>query len=488
MKYSVEIPKIGAVDVWRKSARQLLALGIAPELVHFGTGTGLFAMTPLPTQPKAPPAVTLSKSAVQLIETALCHADPERFDRAYALIWRLKERQVRFGDRSDRAMRKIMAQAKEVRRDIHKMHAFVRFREGPPNGTRRAFAAWFEPTHNIVETATPFFAKRFGDMDWMIKTPELTALFRDGVLTFEETTDPAPPPDDATEELWCRYYAAIFNPARLMVSAMQSEMPQKYWKNLPETLQIPQLIRSAAERVDQMKALAPSQPPAFARAIARQPSCKMAHQATSALEKTMLDARRCTRCSIGGRATQLVWGEGPTDAKIMIVGEQPGDQEDLSGRPFNGPAGAVLDMALEKVGFSRDRVYITNAVKHFKFKPRGKRRIHQRPNTGEVDACRWWLEFEIQQVRPFLIVALGATAARALTGSGDQIADRRGQVETGFAALPVFLTIHPAYLLRLRNPAEASLQTQRFHEDITLAISYMQLLEFENRGKTQTQI
>lgn len=235
MSYNVVLPLIGAVAEWRRAARQLLSSYIPPEAVQFGSDTGLFPSDPLPPPDSRLPAMTLGKPALQMIETALCHSDPQRFDRAYSVIWRLRQGVLRFGDRSDPVMRKVMLQAKEVRQDIHKMHAFVRFREGPARGARRAFAAWFEPTHHIVEAGTPFFAKRFGDMDWMIKTPRVTAVFRYGRLTFEETVDPTPPPEDATEALWCEYYAAIFNPARLMVSAMQSEMPQKYWKNLPET-------------------------------------------------------------------------------------------------------------------------------------------------------------------------------------------------------------------------------------------------------------
>ncbi|MEJ6391951.1 UdgX family uracil-DNA binding protein [Gymnodinialimonas sp. 2305UL16-5] len=467
MSYAVDLPRIGTVTAWRRAARQALAAQIPPEALRFDATPGLFATTALPVD-KAP-ALRLSKPAIQTIEAALCHSDPERFDRAYVVLWRLSQGQLRFSDRSDRAMSKLLHQAKEVRRDIHKMHAFVRFREGPPKGGRRAFAAWFEPTHRIVEAATPFFARRFGDMDWIIKTPDLTAIFRGGHLSFEETRDTSPPSDDMTEELWCTYYASIFNPARVMVKAMQSEMPQKYWKNLPEAKQIPDLIQSAPASVQRMAERAPSMPPAHAAAIARRRHGDGPAPALATMDRAIEEARRCDRCAIGQCATQIVWGEGPRDADLMVVGEQPGDQEDLIGRPFVGPAGKVFDRAALQAGLSRDEIYITDAVKHFKFAPRGKRRLHQRPNAGEIQACKWWLDFEIRQVQPRLIVALGATAAEALTGNGREMLRRRGTVERGLLGVPVFLTIHPSFALRLSDPAQRADQESAFAADLELA-------------------
>lgn len=445
MSYAVSLPRIGRVAAWRKAARRALAASIAPEEIRFDTAPGLFPAASLPAGDG--PTLRLSQAAVKTIEAALCHSDPERFDRAYGLVWRMAKGGVRFGDRSDPSMSRMMRQARDVHRDVHKMHAFVRFREGPPKGNRRAFAAWFEPTHYIVEAATPFFANRFGDMDWMIKTPDLTAVFADNALRFEETRDPTPPPDDATEELWCTYYASIFNPARLMVRAMQSEMPRKFWKNLPEAAQIPQLIQDAPKRAQDMAELAATIPPARARAVARA-RARSRSTAPSAGSSLAEAAAGCTRCSLGTCATQVVFGEGPETADLMIVGEQPGDQEDLVGRPFVGPAGHVLDRAIRASGLMRDGIYLTNAVKHFKHIPRGKRRIHRRPDAGEVEACQWWLDLELERVRPKLVVALGATATLALTGSGRSLMHRRGAIEQGRSGHPVLLSLHPAFILR----------------------------------------
>jgi uracil-DNA glycosylase family protein len=165
-------------------------------------------------------------------------------------------------------------------------------------------------------------------------------------------------------------------------------------------------------------------------------------------EALFKDARGCTRCDLYKYATQTVFGEGPLDAKIVFVGEQPGDQEDLAGRPFVGPAGAVFDAALEKAGIDRSTVYVTNAVKHFKFIQRGKRRIHNKPNAGQIEACHWWIEHERELIKPAVTVALGATAARSLVGKLVTISKVRGEPLTLADGSECWVTVHPSSILR----------------------------------------
>jgi DNA polymerase len=169
----------------------------------------------------------------------------------------------------------------------------------------------------------------------------------------------------------------------------------------------------------------------------------------AAWEALFKDARSCTRCDLYKCATQTVFGEGPLDASIVFVGEQPGDQEDLAGRPFVGPAGAVFDAALQKAGIDRSTVYVTNAVKHFKFILRGKRRIHNRPDAGEITACRWWLEHERELIKPPVTVALGATAARSLVGKIVTISKVRDAPLTLADGSECWVTVHPSSLLRI---------------------------------------
>jgi uracil-DNA glycosylase family protein len=165
-------------------------------------------------------------------------------------------------------------------------------------------------------------------------------------------------------------------------------------------------------------------------------------------EALLRDARKCTRCNLYENATQTVFGEGPLDASIMFVGEQPGDQEDLAGRPFVGPAGALFDAALEKAEIDRSTVYVTNAVKHFKFVARGKRRIHNKPDVGEITACRWWIDHERELIRPLLTVALGATAARSLVGKLVTISKVRGEPLALANGSECWVTAHPSSILR----------------------------------------
>ena len=177
-------------------------------------------------------------------------------------------------------------------------------------------------------------------------------------------------------------------------------------------------------------------------------------------------AKTCRRCPLWHDATQTVFGEGPQDAEVVFVGEQPGDQEDIAGKPFVGPAGKVFDAVLAEAGIERDKAYVTNAVKHFKFERRGKRRLHSRPNAGEVRACRWWLDKELGFIRPRLAVALGATAALALTGRALPVTKMRGQRVARADGLDVFLTIHPSFILRIREEADKQAERARFLADM----------------------
>ncbi|WP_037416509.1 UdgX family uracil-DNA binding protein [Sinorhizobium sp. CCBAU 05631] len=177
-------------------------------------------------------------------------------------------------------------------------------------------------------------------------------------------------------------------------------------------------------------------------------------------------AEGCERCDLYKHATQLVFGEGPGKARVVLVGEQPGDREDLAGRPFVGPAGRILDECLHEAGIDRSSCYLTNAVKHFKFEQRGKRRLHSRPNAGEIQRCSWWLGTELEQLRPKVVVALGATALSSLLGRRAGVMKNRGDLVATPAGYPVLVTIHPSYLLRIQNRDDAAAERARFVKDL----------------------
>jgi DNA polymerase len=187
----------------------------------------------------------------------------------------------------------------------------------------------------------------------------------------------------------------------------------------------------------------------------------------TALEKA---AKGCTACHLYKHTTQTVFGEGPKGATLMLLGEQPGDQEDVAGKPFVGPAGKILDRALEEAGINRGEVYVTNTVKHFKWEPRGKRRIHKKPNSREIAACRPWLEAELRVVRPGLLVCLGATAAQAIFGPAFRVTRDRGKVLESELAPKVVTTVHPSSLLRQPDEESREREYKHFVADLRVAV------------------
>ena len=474
--FAPRLPRIGTVPAWRETARRLAAARIPPARIDWGIADdapvlfdeGLEAL-PAPTR-----TLRVPRSFGELVETLIPERSGEGMAVAYALLARLQERADLFDARADKDVARAEAIAKAIRRDRHKMHAFVRFREQDRANGRRRFAAWFEPDHRIEELSAPFFADRFGDMDWVIATPEVTIRFVNGSLSLVAEPNLRPGGGDAVEALWTTYYGSIFNPARLKPDAMRAEMPKKYWRNLPEAAAIPSLIAQARGRVEAMRQAAPS-PAAPRPARATMPATeatamKMPAQAdlfgSQTLEDVAESASACTRCPLYRDATQVVFGEGPKSARVMFVGEQPGDKEDLAGRPFVGPAGQLFTEVAASAGLDRDDYYVTNAVKHFKFTLRGRRRIHQKPGASEVSACNWWLTQELQLVDPEFTVAMGATALHALTGNGAGILKRRGGVEKTRDGRPCLVTVHPSYLLRLPDEELKAAETDRFRDDL----------------------
>jgi len=465
---TIDLPRLHTASAWRDAARSLLAHRTPPEDILWTFAapaqTDLFAAPE--TTPPAPAPVTVPKSFIALADTVCWHSDPERFARLYALLWRLRDRPALMQDRADPDLARLRQMEKNVHRCAHKMKAFVRFRDLQSDGPRRRFAAWFEPTHHTVEPTAPFFTRRFADMDWVIATPDVTAKFENGTLSFEAGAPRPDLPEDGAEELWGTYFRNIFNPARVKVQAMTSEMPRKYWKNMPETRHIPDLLANAERRAREMAEAAPSLPPLRAGRILDR---LHAEREPTPMTFAVLRARAAEENrSIPPGYGRIVLGEGPETADLMVVGEQPGDEEDRAGRPFVGPAGQLFDREAARAGLDRGQVYVTNAVKRFRFTLRGKRRIHQAPDRGDVEHAKWWIRQETALVRPKLILAMGATAAETLTGRRAGILSRRGTIEeTGFG--PVLLTVHPAYLLRLPDPDQRAAQTALFREDLALA-------------------
>lgn len=261
-------------------------------------------------------------------------------------------------------------------------------------------------------------------------------------------------------------HGATDGQARVEYKICAGSHRQRVWNNAPETALIPDMVLQAGQRVTGMLDMAADQPELFAERIARRRSKIDAAEehAEGSLAAMRHEAESCTRCPLFRNATQTVFGEGPRDAPVVFVGEQPGDQEDLAGKPFIGPAGKIFDKALEEAGLDRTRAYVTNAVKHFKFEPRGKRRLHKRPNAGEVRACRFWLDGELARIKPDLVVALGATAAQALAHRAVSVTKLRGPFD--FSGQHGFVTVHPSSLLRAPDEESRRMAYRAFLQDL----------------------
>lgn len=459
-------------DGWRDAARRLRGEGVEPAHVRFVTGEGqggLFCETPIPDGGNARP-FKVSKAFLGLAQDVILHRDGDRFDLLYRLLWRLQETPELLKITSDRDVRAALEKAKNVSRASHKMKAFVRFRQ-TGEGVDERWVAWFEPAHRVLEKTAPFFARRYANMNWSILTPEGTAHWDGTRLTFGPPARKEDAPDeDAVEDFWKTYYASTFNPSRLRTKAMQSEMPKRYWANLPEAELIAEMIAGATGRTDQMvNAPAPEPNRRFeqvkAQTVDRTVTSDLVPQSLQALNTALAG---CRRCPLWRDATQPVCGAGPKAAPLMIVGEQPGDHEDLSGQPFMGPAGQILDEALQAAGIDRGAVYLTNAVKHFKHEVKERRRLHRTPSVSEIELCRWWLDYERAFVKPELVVAMGASAARSVLGHAINISDTRGQLMKGPQG-SVLVTYHPAYILRHPDPREQAKARADFMADLARA-------------------
>ena len=468
-------------DGWRSAGRALILNHVKPADVTWtvqGQEPELFeavATNPLPHA--AAGAFNVPAAFIELAKSAILHRDPERFAVLYRLLWRLRTHRDLVSVATDPDTSHVRDMVKAVRRDQHKMEAFVRFREIGREPKSR-YVAWFEPDHHIVEATAPFFMRRFADMEWSILTPDVCAHWDGHAISITPGVSKADAPsEDRLEETWLRYYASIFNPARLKIKAMQSEMPKKYWRNLPEAALIKPLIASAEQRSGEMIARMATEPRKPQRREYRDPPMASTSPTSGgSIEALREEAAACRACPLWQDATQTVFGEGPQHAPVMLVGEQPGDKEDLAGKPFVGPAGQMLDRALKEAGIDRGKVYVTNAVKHFKFVPRGKIRLHQKPNTSEIKACRPWYERELASIKPALVVAMGATAAQSVFGKITPINKTRGRLidlEDGRKAL---VTVHPSYLLRLPDEDAKAREYERFVEDLRIAASLLNKL------------
>jgi DNA polymerase len=422
--YIVTLAHEADFDGWRTAARGLAAANVPADEIIWEVGGA-----PEPGEVAAAekgPALSVPRTFIDLARAVVCHAADDRFARLYAML--LDFRAGAAPGEGDPALRELQAMAHAVQHEMHDMRRSLGF-EAVSDGPR--LVAWHAPRHYLLRANAGFFARQTPAIHWSILTPGASLHRDNGRLAIGPGADPR---DGLIATIWASYCAAPDKRLKPL-----GDLPEDAWKDPP---------------------------PAAAPDSAETPTLGNSGAALAAIRD---EAKACRRCALWKPATQTVFGEGPADAQLMFVGEQPGDQEDLAGRPFVGPAGQLFDRALAVAGIDRTRSYVTNAVKHFKFEPRGKRRIHAKPRTPEIEACHWWIDQERMILKPTVTVALGATAARALLGRVVTIGRSRGQPFTLPDGGECWITVHPSYLLRIDDRDRAEAEFDAFVADLKQA-------------------
>ncbi len=406
---------------WRAATRALVLAGVEPREVFWAVGGVPVAL------PDSRGSFAVSRSLVALAGQAIQAREPERFGLLYSLVWRAHAGEAVLDDPDDPDVRLARRLALAVRAEAHRMRTHLRFL---PMGDR--LLGWYAPAHYVLEANAQLLARRFPAEPFSVITPDSSAHWDGASLRFGAGLARV-----ADDDTLCAWWEA-HEPAILADSRVGTAVPE-------------------AEALDE--APRPLDEPAIGPVV-------FPIAVASALTAARREAERCERCTLCGPATQTVFGEGSADATVLFVGEQPGDQEDVIGRPFVGPAGQLLDQALEEAGIDRRGIYITYAVKHFKYEPRGRRRIHVSPSPEEIAACGIWLDAERACLRPKLLVVMGGSAARAVLGRPVAVTRERGQAMRLADGQMAFVTVHPSYLLRVPEGEAQAREYRAFVRDL----------------------
>ena len=457
---------------WRRAARELLRQGVEPERIEWvefdsvdpvdsvDSGTGSVAA---PNNSATAPVVAtpaIPRELLAWLKTAACFCAPDRWSLLYRILWRWTHGERHALDPQDADGALLDQRIQSVEHETHDLVALTLFRRRDPSMGPPEFVGWYEPHHDLLAQAAERFAERMGDSTWMLATPQGAAFWNgmllrisrlaadDGAHSCPErqqqnppATQPLPPTamageattSEPTEALWLAYYASVFN-------GVPAPVPLRYWRTPPAGPPLPaQLARERSRLGAQSGTVTvPEMPPLEYSAV------------TPPLREPTGPLATCRRCALWRNAKQAVAGTGPARAALMVVGEQPGEHENQHGAPFTGPAGQLLDTVLARAGLARAALYLTYAVKHYKWETLEQQRVHRTPARREVEACQYWLEHELAQVAPRVVVTLGATALKALTGAHVNLAEYLGQTidHDGRLIVP---TWHPSYALKMAD-------------------------------------
>jgi DNA polymerase len=451
---------------WRRAARELLRQGVEPERIEWvefdscesvGSGTGSANTQDNSAAPVvATPAIP--RELLAWLKTAACFCAPDRWSLLYRILWRWTHGERHVLDPQDADGALLDQRIQSVEHETNDLVTLTLFRRRDPSMGAPEFVGWYEPHHDLLAQAAERFAERMGDSTWMLATPQGAVFWNgmllrisrlaadDGETSCPEhqqqnplTTEALPPgamageatTSEPTEALWLAYYASAFNGA-------PAPVPLRYWRTPPVGPPLPaQLARERSRLGAQSGTVTvPEMPPLEYSAV------------TPPLREPTGPLATCRRCALWRNAKQAVAGAGPAQAALMVVGEQPGEHENQHGAPFTGPAGLLLDTVLARAGLDRAALYLTYAVKHYKWETLEQQRVHRTPARREVEACQYWLEHELTQIAPRVVVTLGATALKALTGAHVNLSEYLGQTIDHGGRL-IVPTWHPSYALKM---------------------------------------
>ncbi|MFM0346016.1 UdgX family uracil-DNA binding protein [Paraburkholderia sp. RL17-347-BIC-D] len=450
---------------WRRAARELLRQGVEPERIEWvefdSVDTGINSVA-APGNSAAPVVATpaIPRELLAWLKTAACFCAPDRWSLLYRILWRWTHGERHVLDPQDADGALLDQRIQSVEHETNDLVTLTLFRRRDPSMGAPEFVGWYEPHHDLLAQAAERFAERMGDSTWMLATPQGAVFWNgmllrisrlaadDGETSCPEhqqqnplTTEALPPgamageatTSEPTEALWLAYYASAFNGA-------PAPVPLRYWRTPPAGPPLPaQLARERSRLGAQSRAVTvPEMPPLEYSAV------------TPPLREPTGPLATCRRCALWRNAKQAVAGAGPAQAALMVVGEQPGEHENQHGAPFTGPAGQLLDTVLARAGLDRAALYLTYAVKHYKWETLEQQRVHRTPARREVEACQYWLEHELTQIAPRVVVTLGATALKALTGAHVNLSEYLGQTIDHGGRL-IVPTWHPSYALKMMD-------------------------------------
>lgn len=456
------IPIEPSFATWRRAARALLRQGVEPSQIEWVESDSAPASASDIGATAAPAAPAIPRELLFRLKSAACFRAPDRWALLYRILWRWTHDERHALDLNDPDGALLDHRFQTVEHETEDLLTLTLFRRRDPSMGWPEFVGWYEPHHDLLERAAARFAARMGDSTWMLATP-YGAAFWNGMLLrigrpaaeeHEQTAHALPESamtgeaitSTSTEALWLAYYASAFN-------GEPSPVPLRYWRMPPAGPPLPARLARERSRLGAQSAAVtvPPTPPVEYSAV------------TPPLQEPTGPLSTCRRCALWRNAKQAVAGAGSAHAAIMVVGEQPGEYENQHGEPFTGPAGQLLDVILTRAGLKRETLYLTYAVKHYKWETLDQQRVHRTPVRREVEACQYWLEKELTQIAPRVVVTLGATALKALVGAHVNLSEYLGQTiaHDGRLIVPAW---HPSYALttadaRLRDDIVSTMAT-----------------------------